>query len=161
MKYSWFVDGSLSCSGISIFETNTMKHVLTTSIKTKKEDGFDRFEQVRARTIELIKMYPPYEVVFEDSFVRNNDPTKQIQRALGAMFCAFSTAQTKLEPIFYAPNSIKKTVTGSGKATKAAVKKVILRKFPNMKFANLDESDSFSVAIKHFVETRGMQWSYA
>ena len=46
----------------------------------------------------------------------------------------------------------------SGNATKEKVQKEIQKRFPDIEFANDDESDSFAVAITMLVDKYDMKW---
>ena len=55
-------------------------------------------------------------------------------------------AQEDLDFFEVAPTTIKKTVTGSGRASKDQVKKMVMTLFSNCKIESYDEADAVAIA---------------
>lgn len=143
-------------TGIAIFDTETYKPILITSIKTSDKDthGYRLHEQ-RQYAKELINEYPPYEVAIEQSFTRFNTATQVLYRVHGVHNELFY----KYPQFYYAPATIKKTITGNGRANKELVRTKILEKYPNIEFANDDESDAVGIVITHLIKKHKMKWN--
>lgn len=148
--YIWAFDLSISSAGVSIFMTEGTP-MISFSIKTNAKEGYGK----RLRTIykEINKFsanYPCKEVVVESGFTRFNRATQVLYRVHGLIEFMFSEA----EYFSYAPTSVKKTITGNGRATKEEVCEKILSLYKNIKFKNDDESDAFAVGICHFIKNK-------
>lgn len=154
-KYIYGLDLSMSNSGIAIFDLNTFKPVLITSISTnaKNEHG-KRLHTQREYTKKIIKKYPPYEVAIERGFSRFNKATQTIFKVHGIYNELFHNQKQ----FYYRPNTIKKVVGGHGHATKQKIQAKILRRYPDIKFNNDDESDAFAVAVCHLIKKHDMKW---
>lgn len=145
----------MSNSGISIFNIDTFESVHITSIETNpKQEHGKRLHTQREFIRELIDEYPPYEVAIEKGFTRFNNATQVIFRVVGI----FNEVLHKYPQFYYAPTTVKKIITGNGQAKKELLIDAILKRYPDIKFANTDESDSFGVGITHLVKVHKMKW---
>jgi Holliday junction resolvasome RuvABC endonuclease subunit len=52
-----------------------------------------------------------------------------------------------IEQIYYPPATVKKQVGGVGNATKDRIREIVSKKYPEVEWANLDESDAVSVGL--------------
>lgn len=142
-------------TGIAIFNIDTYKPVLITSISTNnKEEYGDRLHKQREGMRDLINKYPPYEVAIEKGFTMHNTSTQVIYRVHG---CANELFH-EYEQFYYAPTTVKKDVTGSGKATKEIVMKEINKRYPDIEFSNTDQSDAFAVGVSHLIKKYKLEW---
>ncbi len=154
-KYIYGLDLSMANSGISIFNLNTYKPVLITSVSTNaKDEHGKRLHTQREYMKELIEKHPPYEIAIERSFTRFNNATQILYRCHGVVNELFYN----YPQFYYAPNAIKKIITGNGQSNKSIVAKKILEKYPYLKFANNDESDATAIAICHLIKKHKMKW---
>lgn len=145
----------MSNSGICVFNIGTYEPVHITSIKTNdKQTHGERLHVQREFIKELIKKYPPYEVAIEKGFTRFNVATQIIFRVVGV----FNEVLHECEQFYYAPTTVKKSITGNGQSKKDVVQQTILKKYPNIKFENEDQSDAYSVGIHHLIVRHKMQW---
>ncbi len=141
----------MSNSGICIFNIDTYEPIHITSIKTDdKQTHGERLHTQREFIKELIKKYPPYEVAIEKGFTRFN-----AYRVVGV----FNEVLHEYQQFYYAPTTVKKSITGNGQSNKSVVQKAILKKYPNIEFENEDQSDAFSVGIHHLIKNHKMNWS--
>lgn len=154
-KYLYGLDLSMSNTGIAIFNIATCKPVLITSVKTSNKNTHgERLHRQREYMKELIKKYPPCEVAIERGFSHMNTTTQVIYRVHGIANELFY----KYPQFYYPPATIKKMVGRHGQAKKEVVQANILKKYPNLKFANSDESDAFATGICHLIKKHKMKW---
>ena len=116
-------------------------------------DG-ESLKKIETEMTVLLNMYNVKEVAIEDGFVQHNESTKQIQRALGVVLCVLY----EHEPYKYAPSTVKKSITGNGKANKTDIKNALLKIYPNLKTKNSDERDSIAIGLHHLKVKYGMSW---
>ena len=146
----------MSNTGIAIFNSKTYKPTLITSVETNdKEEHGNRLHTQREYMKELIKKYPPCEVAIERSFTRFNQATQVLYRCHGIANELFH----QYPQFYYAPATIKKTITGNGQAKKEIVQKSILKKYPDLHFANDDESDATAIILTHLIKKHKMKWN--
>lgn len=144
----------MKCTGIAIFNIDTYEPIIITHIKTDdKDEHGKRLHKQREFVKELMKKYPPHEVAIERGFSRFNNATQVIFRAHGVL----NELLYKCLQIYYPPKTIKEVVGNRGDATKKLVQNNILKKFPNIEFANEDESDAVATAICHLVKSHKMK----
>lgn len=148
MKYIMALDLSLSCSGVTIFGYDgTIKNI--TSIETNKNyDTALRLKQIADELIELRKIWKIEKIIIEKSFYRYNTSSEQIWKVHGVVNYLFSD----MEQIYLHSSTVRKTLTGKGNCDKNYVKNWILKKYKDLKFKNLDESDSLAVGLSWFIQ---------
>lgn len=98
--------------------------------------------------------YPPYEVSIERSFSHRNLSTQVLYRVHGIANELFY----EYNQFYYPPATIKKLITGNGRASKSLVQDKVLEKYPNLEFMNEDESDAVGIAISHLIKKYNMKW---
>lgn len=156
-KFLYGLDLSLSCTGIAIVSLRTKEPVLITSIKTKQNKQLNEYNDHKERLKiitdtydELINTYPVHAVAIEYPFVKFNKSTKAVMKVHGVTQRWFYN----YPQYFYAPTTIKATITGNGQAKKEIVEQVLKRMFPNTKFKNSDESDALGVAVTCMIKNK-------
>jgi len=144
--YIWALDISLSSTGITIFNQDGT-HIFTDSIGTdSKQDTSVRLHNIGQKITQLKQDYPPTKLVIERGFSRFNTSTEQVYRAVGVIeYCLWD-----IDKIYYPATTVKKEITGKGNAKKFEVEAVICQKYPDMRFRNLDESDSMAIGLTYF-----------
>lgn len=103
--------------------------------------------------LQLRSIYPPQIVVIEGGFGKYHNETHAIQNAVGVVLMAFPD----IEPVVYMPKTIKATLL-SGDASKAQLRKSIENEYPDIKFNNNDESDSFAIGTTYFDKNKIKKW---
>lgn len=109
----------------------------------------------------LLEKYKPEILVIESLFfARNAQSALKLGHARGVLL--MKAASENLEIVEYAPAEIKSAVTGSGRADKTQVAKMIklLLKLPkNFEFSTPDQSDALAIAMAHVqsVKIKGLQ----
>ena len=146
-NYIYGLDLSLSNTGVTIFDGETPVFVGSIPTNPKDEHG-KRLKEIYSFLSLLKDKYPPSVVCIERGFTRFNKATQALYKVVGCVNLLFCD----IEQIYYSPNEVKATLA-NGKATKEEVASAVEKLFPNCKFRNNDESDSFAIAITHLIKT--------
>lgn len=122
-------------------------------VHLEKLDGHAlKLKQIFERTLQLVDEYKPDEVSLEAPFFgKNVQSMLKLGRAQGV---AMAAALYKDIPIFeYTPKKIKKSVTGSGNASKVQVASMLqsLFKIKHMP-KHLDATDGLAAAVCHYFQ---------
>ena len=153
MKYIFGLDLSMKCTGIAIFDEEG-NPVMNCSIMTNdKQTHGKRLKVIADRMKELIELYPPKIISIERGFSRFNVATAVIYRVHGVV----NYILNEFIQVYYPPKEVKKFIL-KGTATKKQVQETILKKYPNIKFANEDESDAFAVGLTYFIKNNKIKW---
>ena len=145
----------MNSTGITIFAIDTLEPICVTHVKVNPKDTHgERLHEQREYIKKLIATYPPYEIAIERGYTFYNNATQVLYRAHGNLNELFY----QYPQTYYPPKTVKKVVGKSGNATKEKVQEEIQKRFPNVEFANDDESDSFAVAITMLVNKYDMKW---
>jgi crossover junction endodeoxyribonuclease RuvC len=147
-NYIYAFDLSLSNSGVCIFDENGNPIKILSIPTSSKQEHKDRLKQIGDELLKLRKKYKTNLIILESGFSRHAASTQAIFKVVGMVQYLFSDATQ----ITYAPSSIKKIVTGSGRSEKSIVQESVLKMFPYLKFKNEDESDAVSVGLAYFIE---------
>ncbi len=96
----------------------------------------------------IIEQHRPTCAAIEETFVNvNANATLKLGNARGALL--LSLAQAGLSVSEYAPNLVKKTVVGAGRADKAQVDMMVQTLLPGCGSHGLDAMDALAIAITH------------
>jgi Holliday junction resolvasome RuvABC endonuclease subunit len=145
--YIWGCDLSLACTGIAIFEDESP--IIVFSIPTSPRKEMKERLKIIADTLLLYKQkYPPNTLVLERCFTRFNLSTQQIFRVHGLVNYLFY----ECEQIYYPPLTIKKSLTGSGKAKKIDIENCIRKTYPDIKFEDDNQADALAIGRTYFVK---------
>lgn len=109
----------------------------------------ERLERIYAGVCELISLYKPEHVVFEELFFYRN-VTTAIQVGSGRGVAILAAQQKRLMLYEYTPMQIKQAVTGSGRADKKQVQQMVkaLLNLSNIPKPD-DAADALAAAICH------------
>lgn len=156
LDYIFALDLSIANTGIAIFDQK-VNLIEIQSIKTNpKETHGNRLKQIADTLIELREKYDTNLVIIERAFSLHNTATQVLYRVHGIVNYIFCDCQQ----VYYAPNAIKKTITGEGKADKSQVQKVLNDLYPNVKFKDYDQSDAVAIGITHFIKEGTLNYEY-
>lgn len=111
---------------------------------------------------EVLKAWAPAEAAVEETFVNGNARSAlKLGQARGIALLA--PARAGLSVAEYAPNSIKKTVTGTGHADKGQIRAMIRYLLPKAAPETADAADALAVAITHahYRRARALAAQYA
>lgn len=146
------VDPGYGTVGYGVIEVtgNRFQHVAHGAIcTTKKTDLSYRLEEIYDSMMELIKEYRPGESAIEKLFFfRNVTTAMAVSEARGVI--QLSLAKSGIFIAEYTPFQVKQAVTGSGKAEKGQIQRVLkmLLKLGSTPKPD-DAADALAVAICH------------
>lgn len=147
-NYTLALDLSLSNSGVSVFNSDGYpEYIFSISTDSRAERG-KRLRFIGDELQRITEEYDIVEVAIEKGFSRYNKSTQALYSVIGvALYILYEF------PIFFYPSStIKKQIAGKGNASKQSVQKEILRRYPDVEFEDLDQSDSVAVGVVHFMK---------
>lgn len=161
------IDPGTASTGYGVIEVNgraEMGVVEYGVIETSKENGSGErlreiYDELNSR---IIRMHKPNVFVIEKLFFATNAKTAiKVGQAQGVMLMA--AAKNKLEVFEYSPMTIKKVLTGNGRADKSEVQKYVrkhlgagVRKRKN-RWTHFDNAaDALAVAICHILQREVM-----
>jgi crossover junction endodeoxyribonuclease RuvC len=129
------------------------------SLKDKKELDSDsnlcaqRLAELYRSLTDIIANYSPDAVTIEKIFVNKDGVgTLKLGQARGI---ALAVAGMAALPVYeYAPNTVKKSVTGYGHADKNQIAKMIEILLPNSAVTSSDAADALAVALCHMYHVR-------
>ncbi len=143
--YIYSFDISLANMGVAIFNENENVIFIGSISTTSKDETKDRLVKIANYVLDLRSKYKPDLVILENCFTRFNKATQQIYRVHGLIQYLFA----ENNQIYIAPASVKKSVTGNGRASKEEVQMSILKKLPNLVFENEDQSDAVGIGLAY------------
>ena len=158
-------DLSLTNSGYAVGEVEDGELTILEygSISNKRfsrhSHGF-RLDRIADAISELFKKYPDADAVvkegsFSNGFIKS---TQALFKVVGVFeLTTFLNGYEHFTDI--APNSVKKTVTGNGKAKKDVVAKAV-KEITGIETANDDESDAIAVLLAYCVDKKLIEIEY-
>jgi Holliday junction resolvasome RuvABC endonuclease subunit len=142
-------------TGVTIFNLETKQPLHILSIPTnKKHTHGKRLYIIGQELIKLKDKYPPSIIAIERGFSRFNTSTQVIYRVHGLVNYLFYD----VEQIYYPPKKVKEAII-RGDATKKLVRHAIESKYPDVKFDDEDQSDSFAIGITYLIENKLIEWN--
>jgi crossover junction endodeoxyribonuclease RuvC len=145
------LDPGLTCTGWGIIrsESNHLTGIANGAIKTGiKLPIAERLRLIHEHLLDVIDQYRPDESAVEETFVsRNGQSTLRLGHARGVVLLAPATRGLPVAE--YAANLVKKTVTGSGHASKAQIQTMVSHLLPGQNIKSEDAADALAVAICH------------
>lgn len=121
----------------------------------------ERLEKIHKRLMKILEKFEPDIMAIEKLFFARNAKTAiRVGQAQGVML--FSASLSNTDVVEYAPGTIKKIVTGNGRADKKAVQKSIrkvlgpkVRSRPKKKTHFDNAADALAVALCHAYHLNG------
>ncbi len=159
------IDPGTATTGYGLVETdvNDESKVIEWGLIETDKDGNkeDRLEIIYKETSKLIKNTKPDLFVMEKIFFATNAKTViAVGQAQGVLLLAASRANVKV--VEYAPGTIKKTITGDGRAKKKDIQHFIRKLLGNHvkskkhKKTHFDNAaDALAVALTHAIQIKG------
>lgn len=152
------IDPGTATTGYGFVRLNGKgREVVSWGLIETDKNGFKehRLQTIYEETLSLIKTNSPDVFVMEKVFFATNAKTAiAVGQAQGVMLLAASKAKTKV--VEYAPGTIKKIITGSGKANKKdvqkAVRKILGSKVRSEKHKKThfdNAADALAIALTH------------
>jgi crossover junction endodeoxyribonuclease RuvC len=153
------IDPGTATTGYGLVETdgNGKTKVLSWGLIETDKEGLkeQRLEYIYTETLRLIKFHSPDLFAMEKIFFATNAKTViAVGQAQGVMLLAASKSNVKV--VEYAPGTIKKVITGSGRANKKEVQKAVRKILGNRvksekhKKTHFDNAaDALAIALTH------------
>lgn len=145
------LDLSMNSTGFVVIDVNRrtseflIQNIGTTNT-TKVDEWGEKYEIIYKQMVYFRDVIKPDNLIIERPYMQHGVSTMAIMGALGIVRYAFKGCG---EPTFISANTIKKVIAGHGHAKKYLVKSALLRMFPDINFANDDESDALGLAITY------------
>jgi Holliday junction resolvasome RuvABC endonuclease subunit len=155
LSYLYGLDLSMENTGVTIFNLESKQPIHISSIPTnKKHTHGKRLYIIGQELIKLKDKYPPSIIAIERGFSRFNTSTQVIYRVHGLVNYLFHD----IEQVYYPPKKVKEAII-RGDAAKKLVRQVIENKYPDVKFDDEDQSDSFAIGICYLIENKLIEWN--
>ncbi|MFS0905828.1 crossover junction endodeoxyribonuclease RuvC [Priestia aryabhattai] len=163
--YLYGLDISLKCPGVAVYDIKAKEFVYIGSFNTdkiyatKENKGLEihalKLKKIADWLRPIIKQYPPSLVAIERMFIHNKHKNEApvIAKATGVVQVMFWSVPQFLYP----PTTVKKEII-KGNAGKDVIAEEILKRYPDLEFANDDESDAVAVALCHLIQTGFIKW---
>lgn len=142
------LDLSLSNSGVAVFGSDGYPECVYSISTNSSEKRGKRLKFIGDELQRIIEEYPILEVAIEKGFSRYNRSTQALYNVMGVALYILHD----LPVFFYASSSIKKKIANKGNASKKSVQEAVLKRYPDLKFEDFDQSDSVAVGIVHLIE---------
>lgn len=144
--------------GVILVQGSQMTHVAHGVICPATDLPFaSRLLVLHETVLDLAQSHRADEAAVEHTFV-NKDPAASLKlgHARGAALIALAAAG--LEVAEYAPNTVKKSVVGSGHADKIQIKAMVEMLLGRPGVKNADAADALAVAITHAHHRTQARW---
>ena len=148
-QYIYGLDLSMSDTGVTIFDGDKPVFIGSIATNPKKTHG-ERLKEIYDFLSFLKDKYTPDVVCIERGFNRFNKSSEAVWKTHGIVNLLFYDK----EMVYYSPTTVKATLVG-GKASKEELENKILELYPDVKFRNNDESDSFAIVLTHLYKEKG------
>lgn len=161
------LDLSLSCTGFSVLTFNK-QIVEYGTIRTEKADFYNDIERLRFIANEIEKIIQKYKigiVVLEDSIpVKNSRSVLQVNVLKGMVIRTIQYQKHEIELNLLYPTTVKKLVTGNGRADKETVANTVKEQLgleleysdKQNKKKTSDIFDSLALSLSYIKEKGGM-----
>ncbi|MCX8666048.1 crossover junction endodeoxyribonuclease RuvC [Acetobacteraceae bacterium B3987] len=135
--------------GIVDVEGNRLRHVADGVLATQSGDDVPRrLCDLHEGLMKLIRQYGPTEAAVEETYVnRNGSSTLKLGYARGVALLV--PALAGLSVYEYGAMAVKRSVVGTGAATKEQVTMMVRRLLPGAEVKRADASDALAIAICH------------
>ena len=147
------IDPGLATLGYGIIDVRDNKPVLIQAgaiITTPSMRMFERLKKINDDIRDLLNLYKPDDVVFEELFFARNVTTAlNVGAARGSALCACASYTDKIYE--YTPMQIKQAVTSYGMADKHQVQQMVklMLKLPDIIRPD-DAADAVAAALTHY-----------
>ncbi len=145
------VDPGLVYTGVGIIRTqgNSVSFIASYTLHPPTKSPLEeRLKFLHDGLQKIIAEHQPNVAAIEETFVSmNGQSTLKLGQARGAILLSLSLAGL---PVFeYAPNLIKKSLTGAGHAGKDQVEAMVKYLLPQATPKRADEADALAIALCH------------
>ncbi len=135
--------------GVVDWDGARLSFVACGTISTTAHDAMgQRLAALFAGLEDVMRQWQPSEAAVEETFVNGNARSAlKLGQARGVALLV--PARLGLSVAEYAPNTVKKTVTGTGHAEKVQIRAMIRHLLPKAAPESADAADALAVAITH------------
>ena len=155
------IDPGLHVTGYGVLEVGPLRVVeagiISSGSGSKTKDIAVRLALLYNGIVEVIEQFQPKSVAVEQLYAHYQHPRTAILmgHARGAILLA--AAQRELPVVSYNATTIKKTIAGSGRASKEQVQRTVARELGLAKLPEpVDVTDALAVALCHHYLSRGL-----
>lgn len=146
-------DLSLSCPAFAVLEVDEsgirVLHKSHKKTNSKFSTGY-RLQEIEGHVEGILAMYDVTDVVVEKGFSRFHTVTHQLQRVVGVFILTLQhSGISNYDEV--SPTSVKKYVTGNGKASKAEVAESLTKYVGQLNYRTDDESDAVGVGVAYAI----------
>lgn len=135
--------------GVIGVKDNRLVHIADGVVLTdSKRSLAERLVQIHDGLLEVIEQYQPDEAAVEETFV-NKNPTSTLKLGQARGIALLVPALLGILVAEYSPNLVKKTVVGSGHATKEQIQMMVKTLLPGCTIATADAADALAIAVCH------------
>lgn len=146
------IDPALTKSGWGVIETkgSSIKYLASGTILTKADQNLEnRLSYIYSEIEKIIDQYKPQAAAMEEIFVNVNAASSiKLCHARGAIMA--SVGKNKIPLKEFAPNKIKKTISGAGRADKSQIIYMINMMMPDANINQEDEADALAAAYAYW-----------
>ncbi len=148
------IDPGLTNTGWAIVEqygNNAVQYINSGTIKSKAGPHISsRLYNIFTELDNIMTIYQPHAASIEEVFVNVNSKTSlMLGFARGSILACLGKHNTEVAE--FAPNKVKKTIVGHGKAHKEQLQKMLQFVIPNAKFNSADEADAIAIGYAGLV----------
>jgi len=108
----------------------------------------ERLAQLHFAISEIVRAHRPHAAAVEQTFV-SKDAVATLKLGQARAIALLVPAQAGIEVAEYAPNMIKKSITGNGHAEKAQIRAMVKVLLPQSGACASDAADALAIAITH------------
>jgi crossover junction endodeoxyribonuclease RuvC len=135
--------GVVECAG------NRLTYIACGAVETNDKDALaSRLATLHEGLVAVVTLYAPDEAAVEETFV-NADPRAALKLGQARGIVLLVPAKAGLLVAEYAPNLVKKSIVGAGRAEKVQIRKMIAVLLPKATPETEDAADALAVAITH------------
>lgn len=144
------IDPGLRNMGWGVIDVNgaRLTHVANGVCLSMGDDLATRLLSLHGQLAAVLSRFSPDCAAVEQTFV-NKDAVATLKLGHARAIALLVPAQAGLSVGEYAPNAVKKTVVGVGKAAKQQVEHMVRMQLPGVQIAGPDAADALAIAICH------------
>ncbi len=145
------LDPGLRATGWGVIDVagNRLAHVANGTVKSSQRLSLaERLVEIEAGLVRILEEFGPSSAAVETAFVAR-DAQAALKLGQARAIALLVPARFGLAVAEYAPNKIKKTVTGSGHADKQQIQMMVTTLLPRCQPASEHAADALATAICH------------
>jgi len=152
------IDPGLNITGYGVIDVSADKVRLLEAgvVRSRKNGGLaHKVKEIYEGVREVIEMFSPEVLAMEELYSHYDRPRTAIQMGHARGCICLAAAQSDIEVISYAATEVKKSLTGSGRATKDQIQRAIKLEFGLERLPDPpDVADAVALALCHHYHNR-------